>query len=111
MLLGDEAVDGAVCWKLQATPKLFKASQYTKSLVWIRKDNYAYARLDLYVGDEIVRRLKYSDIRSVQGIWTAREVTMTDLRRGSVTNLALDKIEYNVALDGTHFTLQGLRRQ
>src|SRR5437773_8269675 len=36
---GEESIDGAACWKVQATPKKSKVSQYTHSLVWIRKDN------------------------------------------------------------------------
>ena len=37
-LLGEETVDGAACWKNQSTPKQSKSSQYTRSIVWIRKD-------------------------------------------------------------------------
>src|SRR5262245_19397461 len=33
-LLGDEAVDGAACWKIQSVPKERKSSQYTRSIVW-----------------------------------------------------------------------------
>ena len=36
---------------------------------------------------------------------------MTDLRRPSITRLALDKIEYNVPFNDERFTLQSLRRQ
>src|SRR5262249_25077334 len=90
-LAGDDAVDGAACWKIQSTPRQSKSSQYTKSLVWIRKDNYAFARIENYSKDQIVRRLNYSDIRSVQGIWTARQLEMTDVKRGSRTRLTLDK--------------------
>src|SRR4029077_1014647 len=45
-LLADETVDGVACWTIQSTPKQGKSSQYTRSIMWIRKDNYAYARLD-----------------------------------------------------------------
>jgi hypothetical protein len=58
-----------------------------------------------------VRRLEYRDIRQIQGIWTAREHVMTDLRRGSLTRLALDKIEYNVPLREADFTVEALRRK
>jgi len=109
--LGEEVVDGASTWKIQATPKRAKSSQYTKSILWIRKDNYAFARMDLYVLKQVVRRLNYTSLRNVQGIWTAREVKVTDLRRGSLTRLALDKVEYNVPLKDGLFTLQGIRRQ
>jgi outer membrane lipoprotein-sorting protein len=110
-LVGDDAVEGAACWKIQSTPKQSKSSQYTKSLVWIRKDNYALARIENFVKDEVVRRLAYADIRNVQGIWTARQLEMADLRRGSRTRLTLDKLEYNVALRDEDFTLQAIRRQ
>src|SRR5213594_3264548 len=109
-LVGEEAADGAPCWKIQSIPKQAKSSQYTKSIVWVRKDNYAVARVDSYVKDQAVRKLVYSDIRNIQGIWTARETIMSDLRRGSVTRLALDKVEYNLPLKDERFTLQAIRR-
>src|SRR5262245_15357682 len=110
-LLGDETVDGAPCWKIQSVPKERKSSQYTRSVVWVRKDNYSFARIESYVKDAVVRRLDYSDIQNVQGIWTARRLEMTDLRRGSRTRLTLDKLQYNVSMKEEDFTLQALRRQ
>jgi outer membrane lipoprotein-sorting protein len=104
-------VDGAACWKIESTPKQSKSSQYTRSLVWVRKDNYAFAQIENYVKDQVVRRLGYGDIQNVQGIWTARRLEMVDLRRGSRTRLTLDKLEYNVPLKDEDFTLQAIRRQ
>ena len=76
MLAGDDAVDGSACWRIESRPKESKSSQYTKSVVWIRKDDYAFARFENYVKDQVVRRLNYSDIENVQGIWTARQMEM-----------------------------------
>jgi len=109
-LLGSEAVDGVDCWKIQSVPKPSKASQYTKAIMWVRKDNYAYVKAESYAKEQIVRRLTYGQISNVQGIWTARELTMTDLKRGSVTRLTLDKVEYNLPLKEDDFTLQAIRR-
>ena len=108
---GDEMVDGAACWRIESTPKQSKSSQYTRSMVWVRKDNYAFARIENFVKDQAVRRLAYSDIQNIQGIWTARQLEMTDVRRGSRTRLSLDKLQYNVPLNDEDFTLQALRRQ
>jgi hypothetical protein len=110
-LMGEESVDNAACWKIRSTPKEARSSQYSQTLIWIRKDNYAWARVDSFVGKDVVRKLALRRITNVQGIWTARETAMTDLRRGSITRLALEKIEYNVPLKGTDFTLEALRRQ
>src|SRR5438874_11228783 len=56
MLAGDDTVDGAACWKIASTPRQAKSSQYTRSVVWMRKDNYAIARIENYVKDQVVRR-------------------------------------------------------
>jgi Outer membrane lipoprotein-sorting protein len=109
--LGDETVDNAACWKIEAIPKPSRSSQYSKSILWIRKDNYAYARIDFFAKGDVLRRLNYSNITNVQGIWTAREMKIADLRRGGVTRLALEKIEYNLPLKDEDFTLLALRRQ
>jgi len=110
-LVGDDTVGGVSCWKIQSTPKQGKSSQYTRSLVWIRKDNYLVVQIENYIKDQAVRRMTYGDFVNIVGIWTARQLEMSDLRRGSRTRLTLDKLQYNVAMKEEDFTLQALRRQ
>jgi hypothetical protein len=109
-LLGEQTFNSVSTWKIAATPKRSKTSQYTKTILFIRKDNYAMARIDFFVKDQQVRRLIYNDIRNVQGIWTSHDLTMSDLKRYSRTDLQLDKVQYNLPLDESRFTLQELRR-
>ncbi len=79
-LTGEEAIDGAPCWRIEARPKETKTSQYTLSRTWIRKDNYVPVQYENLVKDQVVRRLRESDLQNIQGIWTARMLEMTDLR-------------------------------
>ncbi len=109
-LLGDESIDGVACWRIEARPRESKTSQYTRSRIWVRKDNYAYARIENDVRNEIVRRLRYEQLDQVQGIWTARLLEMSDLRRHSRTILKLEKLKYNEPMQDSDFTLQSLRR-
>jgi len=109
-LLGDDTIDGADCWKIESTPRETKSSQYTRSIVWVRKDTYAFAQIESYIRADAVRRLRYSNFANVQGIWTARQLEMTDLRRDSRTRLTLDGLEYNVPMSEADFTLQAIRR-
>jgi hypothetical protein len=108
--LGNETIDGEACWKIQSTPKQGRSSQYSRSSVWVRKDNYALARLDNFVKDEVVRRLNYSSLENIQGIWTARQLEMADLHRASRTRLTLQQVKYNVPMKDEDFTLQAIRR-
>jgi hypothetical protein len=108
-LIGEEPIDGAVCWRIESTPSQKKISQYTKSEVWIRQDNYAFAQVESFIKSDVVRRLRYSNFVQLQGIWAARRLEMNDLRRKSRTILTLEKLEYNVPLKDEDFTLQALR--
>jgi hypothetical protein len=110
-LLGEEPLDGVACWRIEARPRETKASQYTRSRVWVRKDNYAYARIENDIKSQTVRRLRYDGIENVQGIWTARVLEMHDLRENSRTVLRLERLQYNVPMKDEDFTLQALRRE
>jgi hypothetical protein len=108
-MAGDEMIDGAACWKIESTPRPGKTSQYTSSLVWVRKDHYTAQRIENFTKSELVRRLNYSQLENIQGIWTARMLEMADLRRKSRTKLTLEKLEYNRPMDEKAFTLQAFR--
>lgn len=109
-LTGEEPVDGAPCWRIEARPRKGKTSQYTVSRVWMRRDNYVAARYENLIKDQVVRRLHLTRIENVQGIWTARQLEMHDLRRDSRTILRIEKLQYNVPLKEDEFTVQALRR-
>jgi outer membrane lipoprotein-sorting protein len=109
-LLGDDSIDGAACWKIESKPKQSKSSQYTSSLVWVRKDNYVVAQIEDYTKATLIRRIHYSDIQNVSGIWTPRSVEVFDAHRKSRTVLKLEKLEYNVPMKDEDFSLEALRR-
>jgi outer membrane lipoprotein-sorting protein len=110
-LTGEEPIEGVPCWRIEARPRQGKTSQYTLSRIWVRKDNYVPAQYENFVKDQPVRRLRQMDIQNVQGIWTARTLEMTDLRRKSRTVLRLEKLEYNIPLKEDEFTVLALRRE
>jgi outer membrane lipoprotein-sorting protein len=108
---GEEDVSGFKCWRIEARPRQSKSSQYSSSMLWIRQDHYIPVQVDNYVKDQVVRRLKYFQYEDIQGIWTARSLEMSDLRRKSRTLLKLGKLEYNVPMKDEDFTVQALRRE
>jgi len=108
-LLGDEAIDGTSCWKIESRPKETKRSQYTSSTLWIRTDNYVIARIDNFNKERLIRRITYSDIQKISDIWTPRAVEVFDSTKDSRTVLKLDKVEYNIPLKDETFTRDALR--
>ena len=108
-MLGRDTIDGVACWQIEMTPRRARASQYTRSIVWIRKDNYVIARLDNFVGDQVIKRMTTAAIENVQGIWTAKQLEMADLRRSTRTRLSLQEMRYNAAVNEREFTLEAIR--
>jgi outer membrane lipoprotein-sorting protein len=108
-LLGEEALAGVPCWKLESRPKQTKASQYTSSQLWIRKDNYVITRIDHSKKNAVVRRIEYSDIENVQGIWTPRTLAIVDIARDSRTVMKIENLKYNAPMQDSEFTVEALR--
>ncbi len=109
-LLGEETLDGAACYKVEATPREKKASQYTKSILWVTKDHYLYIKAESLNKTGVARIIKYSDVQNVQGIWTPRIIEVQDMKTKSRTVMKLEKLQYNMPLKEEDFTIQALRR-
>ncbi len=113
-LLGEDRIDGAPCWKLESKPKQSKSSQYTSSLLWIRRDNYVIIQIENFNNsskDSLVRKIRYTDITKQNNIATARQIEVLDAIRNSRTVLRIDKLEYNLPLTPEDFTVEALRRR
>ena len=104
-LLGDEA--GA--WRIESRPR--KSSQYTRSILWIKKDNLTITKVEAYNKNGLARVIDYRDFEQVKGIWTARTTEVLDVGRKSHTILKFDKLEYDLPLKEDEFTVQALRRE
>ncbi len=110
-LVGEDSVDGAACWQIESRPRKTRVSQYTYGRLWIRKDNYAFARFEGYVKEALVRRVDYRQIERISGIWTARVLEVAEARRKSRTVLRLEKLEYNLPMREDDFTIPAVRRE
>jgi hypothetical protein len=109
-LRGEEAIEGEPCWRIESTPRAGRRSQYSRSMLWVRKANFTYARIDNYTGETLTRRIRYSDLVNIEGIWTARSIEVHDFTRKSRTLLSLESVAYNIPLRDDQFTLEALRR-
>jgi outer membrane lipoprotein-sorting protein len=108
-LLGEEMYEDTLCWKLESRPKQKKASQYTFSELWIRKDTYVVLRIDHYKKDKLTRRIDYKDIEKIQDIWTPKLLEVDDIGRKSRTVMRVDNLRYNTQIQDSEFTIEALR--
>lgn len=108
-LIGDAVVDGAPCWIIRAVPRTNQVSPYTSLLLYIRRKDYAIAQLENYIGKDVVRRMRFEDIKDIQGIPTPGVIEAADLRRHSRTTLILDNLQYNVPMPERDFSMEAIR--
>jgi hypothetical protein len=110
-LLGEEMLDGALCWKIESRPREKKVSQYTHSHVWVRKDNYVVVQIENFKKDKLVRRARYTNLQRLQNIWTALNIEMFEVDKNSRTILGIEKLQYNLPMKDEDFTIQAMRRE
>ncbi len=87
-LMKETEVRGEPCWQIQGIPNTqdeIDETGYTKSIQFVRKDNYVVVRSLAWLRKG--GRLKYMDVtklEQIDGIWVATEILMTT-KKGKVT--------------------------
>jgi len=109
---GDEKV-----WKIEALPvnqAVIDETGYTKSVLYVRKDNYVLTRAKFYL--KKASRIKYMDVskmEEIDGIWVAMQTTMTT-KQGSQTLhktiLSNSSVEVNTEIDNDIFTIRSIEK-
>jgi hypothetical protein len=116
-IMKEDMVRGDKVWLIESLPKSAKEIEetgYTKSVLFVRQDNFVVVRAVHWVkeGD----RLKYLDVtglEQVDGIWTILEMNMTT-KKGQATlhktELSFSNVHYDQPLDEQMFTLRRLEK-
>jgi hypothetical protein len=105
----DYKVTGEVTgkWTIEAKPR--KVSEYVRSLFYIDKTNYTFQRIEAYNKKGLAKSIDFGQFEQIKGIWTARGIAINDVQRKTRTGLNYDKVEYNIPLKDSDFTVEGLR--
>jgi hypothetical protein len=116
-IMKEEEVRGARVWQIESVPKTeeeIKETGYTKSVLFVRQDNFMVVRAVHWVKEG--NRLKYLDVdklEQIDGIWTIQQMSMTTKKGKSTlhkTDLSFSNIHYNQPLDEQMFTLRRLEK-
>ncbi len=104
-------------WVVESIPrteKVIKETGYTKSLLFIRKDNYVVTRAINWI--EQRKNLKYMDMKGlklINNIWTPTEIHMTT-KKGKITLhktiLKFSDVKYNQDLNANQFSIRQLEK-
>ena len=116
-LLKETEVNGVKTWLIESIPRskeVIDETGYTKSLLFVRQDNYVVIRALHFVKEG--KKLKYFDVKKLElidNIWVATELHMTTKKAKKTlhkTILRLHKMKFNQNLDEAMFTIRRLEK-
>jgi len=116
-LLKTQTVKDKETWIIEALPKnneVIEETGYTKSLLFVRQDNYVVIRAVHFVKEG--SKLKYMDVKKLElidNIWMPTEIHMTT-KKGKMTLhktiLKYHDVRFNQDLDESFFTVRRMEK-
>ncbi len=116
-MVKEDAVEGHNAWLIQAVPRtkqVIEETGYTKSVLFVRQDNYVVIRAVHWVSES--DRLKYFDVKKLElidNIWVATEIHMTTKQGKNTlhkTILTYRNVRFNQNLSDDLFTVRRLEK-
>ncbi|MBQ9238858.1 MAG: outer membrane lipoprotein-sorting protein [Treponema sp.] len=109
-LLGEEAVNGVLCYKVECVAK-DATEKNPRRILWVRKDNFIVQRGEYYSKQNTLQRvLECEDIQQIDGIWTTGKMTMKNVKTEHATVIEMKDIHYNQQIADSLFTVASLER-
>ena len=109
-LLGEEEIDGALCYKFELIPTE-TGPHYSKLIYWADKEKSITRRVDYYEDNRLLKRLRCEDFQFIDGHWTAMKLVMTNVQDGGETVMETLEIAFDVELPDDLFTTRQLKRR
>ncbi|HNY66641.1 MAG TPA: outer membrane lipoprotein-sorting protein [Deltaproteobacteria bacterium] len=108
-LLKEEAVDGEMCYVIQAIPKTVEF--YGKLTVWIRKANFIPIKADFFDAKGVYEKQgKFTRVKNIQGINTPTHIEMHNVKNKRTTIIELSEVVYDKGLKDDIFTERYMKR-
>lgn len=109
-LLREETIDGVDYYVVQSIPK-DEDYMYSKTITWIRKDNYIGLKKEFYDEDgELLKILKINKFEKISGIWIITHSEMENIQKSHRTGMQLDNIKINTGIPSSKFTERMMMR-
>ena len=112
LYLRDEDLDGQDCFVIETRPE-YKHSGYTRSLLWIDKDEYRIQKIDFYDRkNSLLKIQRFMDYQQYLGqYWRAHTMTMENQQNGKSTVLKWSNFAFQTGLTDQDFKKNDLKRQ
>jgi outer membrane lipoprotein-sorting protein len=109
-LLREETIDGVDYWIIQSIPK-DEDYMYSKTITWIRKDNYIGLKKEFYdEDDELLKTLKIKKFEKISGFDIITRSEMENIQKNHKTTMTLDNVQINTGISASKFSERMMMR-
>ena len=110
-ILGEETVNGADCWILEAKAKDKKA-KVSRRVYWIDKQIFVNRKGEYYdKQNRLQKTLSCDVIEQIGGYWSITTMTMTNVQTNHKTIYEIKNLQYDNPVDASYFTVSALERE
>jgi len=110
-ILGEEKVNGADCWILEAKAKDSKA-KVSRRVTWVDKKTYVTRKGEYYdKQNRLQKTLTCENIKQVKGYWSTQKMTMTNVQSNHKTIYEIKDLQYDEKVNESFFTVSALERE
>jgi len=110
-ILGEEKVNGADCWILEAKAKDSKA-KVSRRVTWVDKKTYVTRKGEYYdKQNRLQKTLTCENIKQVKGYWSTQKMTMTNVQSNHKTIYEIKNLQYDEKVNESFFTVSALERE
>lgn len=111
-IIGEETIDGRLCYKIRMTARENASIVWGKQIRWIDKKDFLVLRAELYDEDgSLVRTETGSDIKLMDGrMIPARIELVPSEEPENKTLLEIREIKFNIPVEQSYFSQQNMKR-
>jgi len=110
-LLKSEEFSGVDCYVVERIAKKQKDTNYSKRVVWVRKDTWLPIKVEYYnKRGKHFKTAIYGGFKEIKGIWTVTKIMTETPRKESKTLMQYDNVDYNIGLTDSLFEQSNLKR-
>lgn len=116
-LLGEEKVNGVMCWKIENTPISEEAADengFSKKVAYIGQANFLTYKVDIYnLDDELEKEMYISGYEMIDATnkkYMAKQMKVVNLLNGRVSIMIIENVQLGTNLPENTFTVANLEK-
>ncbi|UCE93802.1 MAG: outer membrane lipoprotein-sorting protein [Flavobacteriaceae bacterium] len=111
-LVGEEVVEGLICYKIEMEPKEEAAVIWGKVYKWITKDEFIQIKSEYFdEDDELVKSDFGYDFKKMDGRLIPTRIEIVPVgEEGKKTVLFLKEVEFDIPIEESYFSQQNMKR-